>query len=540
MTNQYPWNSNTTPPIASQDDPRYETPGGAQHKVDTHVNVTSNIADRAVTQPKIARGAVGANQIDPALLEHYGDIATNAKFEVIDEQLADTGVSTLGDLHMVFQYNYENDPSRLKRLKAMGINTVILPYHVAAWQRDIARVQAFISRNNEYGLYTILEADTDKLIGSSFQQELDFLSSMDDLPGLIGYYTLDEPVWKNIPIADQILTYTRMKTITSKNIFISEVPLLTGRETRFQTYYTPKSYDMYIINTYYSHLSAEDIVSNIVKSVTNFYRYGLTTPKNIIANFPFFSDSTYPYPATESTTRAHIEGWKAFFSGNYCVFAHDNPAFATAIDNDEDYQKYVGIIATSLKANDVNQLRQFLNGINVVKESNLEKTNILGRLKILLSAVGDGVVLVPEADTNLSTPILYGTDHAQNNVLWAFSRGGTATVKNVVATDTSTTSLYPGGITIGGGIRIKKYLVGSATLDFGTVSTGSFKELTIPVSGALVGDSVVCNAFVQPSRMIDYKAFVSAAGIVTICLKNGTAADIVVGSTTWYVDVTNR
>lgn len=89
MTNQYPWSSNTTPPIASQDDPRYETPGGAQHKIDTHVSVTGNIADRAVTQPKIADWAVGARQIDPALLEHYGDIATNAKFEVIDEQLAD-------------------------------------------------------------------------------------------------------------------------------------------------------------------------------------------------------------------------------------------------------------------------------------------------------------------------------------------------------------------------------------------------------------------------------------------------------------------
>ncbi|MEK4882565.1 MULTISPECIES: hypothetical protein [Paenibacillus] len=89
MTNQYPWSSNTTPPIASQDDPRYETPGGAQHKVDTHVNVTGNIADKAVTQPKIADWAVGARQINPSLLEHYGDIATNAKFEVIDEQLAD-------------------------------------------------------------------------------------------------------------------------------------------------------------------------------------------------------------------------------------------------------------------------------------------------------------------------------------------------------------------------------------------------------------------------------------------------------------------
>lgn len=236
---------------------------------------------------------------------------TEDKFTAVGAQLADTGVSTLGDLHMVFQYNYENDPERLARLKSMGINTIILP-HSVAWQRDVTRVKAFITRNNEYGLYTILEADTAKLLGASYQDELDFLSQMDNLHGLIGYYTLDEPVWKNVPIADQVMTYARMKSITSKNIFISEVPLLAGRESRFQTYYTPNSYDMYIINTYYSHLAPEDIVSNVVKAVTNFHRYGFDTPENIIANFPFYSDASYPYPATEGTTRAHVEGWKAF------------------------------------------------------------------------------------------------------------------------------------------------------------------------------------------------------------------------------------
>lgn len=89
MTTRYPWRGNTSQNTADQDDPRYETPGGAQHKVDTHVNVTVNIANKAITQPKIADWAVGARQIDPSLLEHYGDIATNAKFDVIDDQLAD-------------------------------------------------------------------------------------------------------------------------------------------------------------------------------------------------------------------------------------------------------------------------------------------------------------------------------------------------------------------------------------------------------------------------------------------------------------------
>lgn len=103
MTNLYPWRPNTTPPIAAEDDSRYETPGGAQNKADiaeetakeytdNFVNTSTNIADRAVTKPKIAYGAVGGNQLDPALLQNYGDIAVQGKFQQVDEQLADTTI----------------------------------------------------------------------------------------------------------------------------------------------------------------------------------------------------------------------------------------------------------------------------------------------------------------------------------------------------------------------------------------------------------------------------------------------------------------
>lgn len=85
MTNQYPWSSNTTPPIASQDDPRYETPGGAQNKIESYVAKTHNIGDLQVTQPKIAIGAVGAFQLDPSLLPNFGDIAVQAEFERIKQ-----------------------------------------------------------------------------------------------------------------------------------------------------------------------------------------------------------------------------------------------------------------------------------------------------------------------------------------------------------------------------------------------------------------------------------------------------------------------
>jgi hypothetical protein len=64
MSVQHPWNRgrNTSDEIADEDDPRYETPGGSQHKADTalqdakdytddHVNQTANIADLSVTRP---------------------------------------------------------------------------------------------------------------------------------------------------------------------------------------------------------------------------------------------------------------------------------------------------------------------------------------------------------------------------------------------------------------------------------------------------------------------------------------------------------
>lgn len=102
MTNLYPWRPTTTPSIAAQDDPRYETPGGAQEKVDSSLEgfeaKTQNIKDLSVTKPKIAIGAVGGPQLDPALLQNYGDIAVQGQFQVVNEQLADIviNIKTLG------------------------------------------------------------------------------------------------------------------------------------------------------------------------------------------------------------------------------------------------------------------------------------------------------------------------------------------------------------------------------------------------------------------------------------------------------------
>ncbi len=60
----------------------------------TDLAVTSGkLADLAVTRGKIALGAVGADQLDPALLQNYGDIAVQAKFTQVDAQLADIAIN---------------------------------------------------------------------------------------------------------------------------------------------------------------------------------------------------------------------------------------------------------------------------------------------------------------------------------------------------------------------------------------------------------------------------------------------------------------
>lgn len=104
MTNQYPYRYNTTQGTASEDDPRYETPGGAANKIEqaledakeytddellSYVAQTLNLADDSVTRPKIAPGAVGATELDPSLLDYTTDIAVANKFNEVDAQLAD-------------------------------------------------------------------------------------------------------------------------------------------------------------------------------------------------------------------------------------------------------------------------------------------------------------------------------------------------------------------------------------------------------------------------------------------------------------------
>lgn len=56
MTNQYPYRYNTTQGIASEDDPRYETPGGAANKIEQALEDAKEYTD---AEPAVVRSADG-------------------------------------------------------------------------------------------------------------------------------------------------------------------------------------------------------------------------------------------------------------------------------------------------------------------------------------------------------------------------------------------------------------------------------------------------------------------------------------------------
>lgn len=80
-------------------------------------------------------------------------------------------------------------------------------------------------------------------------------------------------------------------------------------------------------------------------------------------------------------------------------------------------------------------------------------------------------------------------------------------------------------------------LRGSAALDFPSIAAGATADLTIAVPGAVVGDDAVLVHTSAPPSLLVPRAWVSAAGVVTVRAQNGTAGAIDQASTTYRVIV---
>jgi hypothetical protein len=79
-----------------------------------------------------------------------------------------------------------------------------------------------------------------------------------------------------------------------------------------------------------------------------------------------------------------------------------------------------------------------------------------------------------------------------------------------------------------------------AALDFGNIAAGLQARLTIPVTGALLGDFVRGAPETDLEAGLEYTCYVSAADTVTVTVSNNTAGAIDPASNTYRVGVTRE
>jgi len=84
---------------------------------------------------------------------------------------------------------------------------------------------------------------------------------------------------------------------------------------------------------------------------------------------------------------------------------------------------------------------------------------------------------------------------------------------------------------------LRQALKGTATLDFGSITTLATAELTITVTGAAVGDPVSAGPPSTLNAGLMVTAYVSATNTVTIRLYNSTGSSIDPASSSWSVTV---
>jgi hypothetical protein len=87
------------------------------------------------------------------------------------------------------------------------------------------------------------------------------------------------------------------------------------------------------------------------------------------------------------------------------------------------------------------------------------------------------------------------------------------------------------------GAVLTKMLTATAALDFPSISAVSQADLTITVTGAVVGDEVALALPAAPTAGIIFNAYVSAANTVTVRASNITAAAVDPASASYGVIV---
>ena len=108
---------------------------------------------------------------------------------------------------------------------------------------------------------------------------------------------------------------------------------------------------------------------------------------------------------------------------------------------------------------------------------------------------------------------------------------------DVIISDRNTTTDGTKLDGIAAGATVNTVLTGSAALDFASIATLASADLTITVTGAVVGDEVALGLPAAPTAGIVFNAFVSSANTVTVRAHNYTGGSIDPASATYSARV---
>lgn len=161
-----------------------------------------------------------------------------------------------------------------------------------------------------------------------------------------------------------------------------------------------------------------------------------------------------------------------------------------------------------------------------------------GANALTLTTTGTTNVTLPTSGTLLNTTgsgaslTALNADNISSGTL-AAARGGAGTVNGIMKANGSGVV----SAAVSGTDYAKVPLTATATLDFGSIAAAASEDLTVTVTGAVVGYSVSVGLPAAPAAGIVWDAFVSAADTVTIRATNITAGAVDPASATYRATV---
>jgi hypothetical protein len=174
-----------------------------------------------------------------------------------------------------------------------------------------------------------------------------------------------------------------------------------------------------------------------------------------------------------------------------------------------------------------------------------------GLVNFILGRSAQSLTAVPYLKNSVAFKEMIIEDTALNG-FWRFRENASDRSLEIVSDGTSSTPLtikaYHNNsgkiifnvdeLKLGLTSRVKGFYLTQASLNAGTVSANTSKEVTMTVAGCKVGDAVIATPQTALTDGIVWNAYISATDTVKIKLTNVTAGNITVGSVGWTTQVT--